>query len=475
MLDVVVNNPFRVLGIFTNAKQSEIVRNLGKIKAYLNVGKEVSFPEDLNYLLGDIHRSLDSAQKSQSSIKLPADKIRYALFWFCKNDAFDDLAISHIVNQELDNAIEILSRKISFSSIINLAVIAVIQKRYSDAIALYSQLAHNEELRISFSSVVCDDTFQISGDDLIHIVIDELLTEADPMVLINAMSDKEDIAYVSEKALSEPLARINNEISTAKSVSASDATASLRAGRALIKNTSFALNTVKSLVGETNIQYQSIADNLAKQILQCGINYFNNSDDEPSSKLSNALEIQEYATRIAVGKLVKDRCLQNLNILKKQKEQSVVDKDIRSIASILESHKLKGDSISNATALIDSVQPYLNNIKATLGEYSEGYLSISSAIANHALSMIISVINKNTDSRSNSKAAKEAIEKIQKMDLDTSTKSRVSQNLSIISSNLAAMPSGYEKADRATGGCLSQILGYVIFFGIIALLAQLCS
>ena len=67
-------------------------------------------------------------------------------------------------------------------------------------------------------------------------------------------------------------------------------------------------------------QYVFIADNLAKQILQCGINYFNNSKEEIERRIDKARTLQSYALSIAVGKLTRERCKENVNILDERKE-----------------------------------------------------------------------------------------------------------------------------------------------------------
>ena len=37
MLEIITNNPFRILGVYSNCKQTEIFRKVGKMKSYLNV------------------------------------------------------------------------------------------------------------------------------------------------------------------------------------------------------------------------------------------------------------------------------------------------------------------------------------------------------------------------------------------------------------------------------------------------------
>ncbi len=481
MINIITNNPFRILGVFSNAKQTDIVRNVGKMKAYLNVGKDVSFTTDLDFLLGSIGRTMESVQKAQSDINLPKDKIRYALFWFCNGNSLDDVALNHLANQDIGKAIEILGKKTSYSSLVNMAVIATIQGRYNDAINFYSQLVHNLANRNQFVTYVCGDTFQIDEDELMHIVIDELLTVAQPISLRNALTVSSDISYISEKALSEPLSKINSEIAKAKSVSGTDAYASLRAGRELIRNTKPALANVKSLAGISSI-YQSTADNLAKQILQCGINYFNNTNDE--NNVETALEIQQYALSIAVGKLVKDRCKQNVDILLERKKQAAYEKDILYVAAELKSFQSVSPSMQSAESLVRNCKPHLDVIKSNLGAYDDSYLKISSAVANNALGMLIAIVNQaqnvyyNISSGTLSytiDSALKAMVLIGSLDMTTQTRSRYNQNHTTLK-NLQSQLTAAERlaktppysppssgSDDTNWGCIIPIIIAVIF------------
>ena len=482
MLDIIINNPFRVLGVYSSAKQAEILKNANKMKAYLNVGKEISFPTDMNYLFTQIKRTTESAANAQTEINLPADKIKYALFWFCSVSPVDEVALSNLIAKNSAKAIEIFEKKASFSSILNLAVLSIVQQKYSLAASLYSMLIRTPEYKRKFLATICDETFHISDDELMHIVIDELLKVEKPLNLVNALTEAQDKVYVREKVLSEPLGKITSEINKAKSVSGSDADASLRAGKALIGNTKTALSTIKSLVGASHPQYQSIADNLAKQILQCGINYFNNSDDDDA--VENALKIQQYALNIAEGKMVKDRCEQNVNILLKKKEQNAYEKDLAAIAVELKLFQSATPSISRAKTLVNNCKPHLYVIKSNLGSNDEFYLKVSSAVANNALGMLISVVN---DAQSGSSMAYNivsgsltsiidnaisAMSLIGSLDMTSQERTHFDQNNSVLRqlrSSLNSIPSSTSTSPSSSSsgdtnwGCLIWIILIVIF------------
>lgn len=50
-MNLLSHNPYRVLGVMANAPVKERVANQAKIKAFLKVGKPISFPLDLEELL----------------------------------------------------------------------------------------------------------------------------------------------------------------------------------------------------------------------------------------------------------------------------------------------------------------------------------------------------------------------------------------------------------------------------------------
>ena len=127
-------------------------------------------------------------------------------------------------------------------------------------------------------------------------------------------TSEEDNSYLKDKAIAEPIAIISAEIAKAKNVKNDDFNAQYRAGFSLKNNTKEPLDIIRSLLKKSDMQYQMIADNLAKQILQCGINYYNNTDEDEYVKIDIAYDLQSYAYSIAIGKLTKDRCKENIEM-----------------------------------------------------------------------------------------------------------------------------------------------------------------
>lgn len=396
MLNIITNNPFRILGVYSNAKPAEIVSNCDDMEAYLSIGQSVSFDLDLNNLMPSVVRTTSSVSNAKKQINLPKDKLKNALFWFVK-DSSSEHATNYLKNGDFDNANSVFEIDDSFATRINKAVIALIQNDLGVAIANVNELIHDFDdlgLRDNFVKAICGDAFSITEEELAHLYIDTLLEEVDAAELLelfkeNSVSQDDD--YLEGKVVDKPISRINAEIAKAKSVQRDDANANLRAGKALMNNTKSDLAAVKELLGDSDMKYQMLADDLANTILQCGINYNNNNNNDDD--IDNVMVLQKYACKIAVGKLCKDRCNKNLAILEKKKVEKSIEADVSFIANQLQAFQTKSDTIDNARNLVNDCKPHLVSIKNQIGSQNDTYLQISSAVANNALGMIVTVIN----------------------------------------------------------------------------------
>ena len=394
-LKAVTDNPFRILGVFSNAKPAEIVSNCDDMEAYLSIGQEVLFDLDFNNLMQKVNRTSQTVELSKRKINLPKDKLKYALFWFLR-DSSSTHVVNYLKNGDFDNVYEVLDIEDPLSSMLNKSVTGILQDNdLGFAIQNITKIIHDDGYRNELVKVICGDAFTIDEEELAHLYIDTLLEEVSASTLMklfqeNGVSESDD-TYLKGKAVDEPILRINAEIAKAKSVARDDADASYRAGKALMENTKADLAKVKNLLGTSDMKYQMLADELAKTIQQCGINYFNNTDDDDD--IEKALTIQKYACKIAVGKVCKDRCNHNVAILEKKKEEQAIGSDLLFIANALRSFQNKIASINNARNLVYDCFPHLNNIKNQLGSSNDLYLNTSSAVANNALGMLVTVIN----------------------------------------------------------------------------------
>ena len=423
MLKIIQNNPYRFFGVCSNSSTKDRIANANKLKAYLKVGRSVDFAYDFENILDHLDRSLTGLGTANSSINLPQDQIKYALFWFIKDSPIDQMALEYLSKDNSEKAIELFNKKESFSSLINRGVVAFIQEDYANGIACITKVIHNDVYRDSFIKAVCGDSFTISEEELAMSFINSLADE----IPINQLSElfnehgssENDAITLNNLVINEYIANINAAITDAKGIDRNDAKAQYNAGISLMKSTKEPLAALEEhfftgeYVMETyamleiglplqlprkvyDQQYVFIADNLAKQILQCGINYFNNSKEEIERRIDKARTLQSYALSIAVGKLTRERCKENVNILDERKE-NLPPKEARYydglIQKALKKYSSQPQKIGPAVKLIETCIPYLMSIKETLGDSHPFYLKASTLIVNAALSNVIEEFN----------------------------------------------------------------------------------
>ena len=394
MLKSIQNNPYRVLGVCSNSPLKDRVANQNKMKAFAKVGKEMAFPLDLTGTIGSApQRDTESVAEATKLINLPEDQLLYALFWFIEKTPIDTIALNHLKAGDVAKALEILNKKSDASSLINKGVISFIK-------------GDNKTGFQSISAVLNDATWfgnlleylginnGLSGEDADRRFIEVLLKQFPASELIGYATTQEERNLIGTKAVEEPIRLINQAISVAQNAPRDDARANLVAGTKLMNETKSLLAQVQSIAGRNSLQYQTVADSLAKQILQSGINYYNNSDDDDSPR--KAMVLQEYALKIAVGKLTKDRCQENYDILKKAVDSmppAAVIPEVKAINAELERYCKLPDKISHAITLLNNTKPQLTSIKNKLGAANALYLKLSTQVVGNALHNVIEEVN----------------------------------------------------------------------------------
>ena len=398
MLRLINFNPYRVLGVLSNSPLKERVGNQARLSAFAKVGKETTFPNDFTEVIGEKPlRTEESIMSANTSLNLDKDQLKHAFFWFIKGGPIDEIALKHLQAGNVDKAKELFQKQETFSSLVNLAVIAFLQNDIQTGFGNIAKVLHDQSLLSKLQESLGITNLVISEDELSEIVIAELLTEVPASKLLSASTSPNDRAIISRNALEGPLSVINSAISTAKAADSHDPDAQLEAGTKLMNSTKSALQEVKKIAGASSPQYQMAADSLAKQILQCGINYYNNAPEEDLDSPRKAMVLQEYALKIAVGKLTKDRCQENYDILKQ-----AVD-NMPPVAVALEARKVKDelkrfcqlpDKISHSISLLTNTKPLLQTIKTKLGVSNPFYLSLSTQVVGNALHNVIEEVNR---------------------------------------------------------------------------------
>lgn len=391
MLDIIQDNPYHLLGIYSNSPTKERVANHNRLKAFLKVGKPVSFQLDLPQLLPAINRSAEAVSDADAKLTLPNEQLRYAQFWFMKATALDDIAMNHLIAGNVDGAISIWEKKDNASSLQNRIVCALIQNNYNEALVCADKLysVHAAD----FVGIVLGESHTATAEDLEYRFLDEVYSAIGTRILSYSLCDNWK-QYLENKSVTPLIETLQSAINTAKSSKGKGIKARLAAGTELMSATEASLSQLRSLLTESNLQYQMIADKLGLEILQCGIDYYNGS--EAADAAYKAMKLQTYALSIVVGKMAKDRCKENVDIL-----QKIIDdlppvevfEESRAINKLIREFYSENYHFNGAKDFLFGCEPYLISIKSKLGINNQFYVELSTSIANILLNFVIEKYN----------------------------------------------------------------------------------
>lgn len=393
-MDILQNNPYRILGVYANSPTKERLANHNRMKAFLKVGRSVSFPLDLTQYLSPLNRTDDTVAEAVARLTLPKDQMQYAQFWFVKVTSLDEVAFNHLISGEMDKAKEIWQKKECASSLQNLLVCALMRDDYETAISHAEVLYGNKLYVAQLVSAVVGSDGNSNSADLAFSFLDTLCGEIDVDKLLPCISYPSWKNHVIEKGTKPLIESIQNAIDVAQQSKGKGSMARLKAGEDLRKGTRNALLQLKKLLSPTDMQYQMIADKLGFEILQCGIDYFNDSEEQDAAP--KAMSLSKYAQSIVVGQMAKDRCKENIDIL-----QGIIDNlppsevwaEDKAIREELRKFCLLPDKISHAVTLLNNTKPHLQAIKFKLGVSNKYYLKISTQVVGNALHNVIAEVN----------------------------------------------------------------------------------
>ena len=393
-MNVLNNNPYRLLGVYTNSPTKERLANHNRIKAFLKVGKSVSFSLDLPQYLQPINRTDALVADADAKLALPKDQMFYALFWFIKTTPLDDIAFSHLIAGERSKAEDIWQKKETLSSLQNRIVCALMCDDYKQALSCAETLYGNMQYVGQLVSTVIGTSGGVDVTNLPFAFLDALCEETDVKKILPNITNSTWKKYIGEKAVKPLIDKIQEAIDVAKKSRGKGSLARLNAGKILVKDIKNTLSQLKNFLSISDLQYQMIADKLGLEILQCGIDYYNESDDADAAH--KAMKLQKYALKIVVGQMAKDRCKENVDIL-----QEIIDNlppsdvfaEDKAIHEELRKYCLLPNKICHAVTLLNNTKPHLQTFKRKLGATDDYYLKISTLIVRSALSNVIAEVN----------------------------------------------------------------------------------
>lgn len=391
---IVLQNPYRILGVYANSSKKDIVSSKGRATAFLKVNRLVEFPLDLKGILPAPARTLDLMNEAEAHLAIAKEQIKYAQFWFLqKMTPLDDIAFNHLLAGNMAGAKEIWSKQESLSSLQNKLVCYLIENKPWLAVKTAEKLY--EKFGADYiRKVDANCTLQMTATDLLHQFIDTLGENIGMQKLLGYELEAETKAYISSQTVGPLINKISVEVEKTKKVDHKDPKGRIEAARKLVTNTKEPFSQLKSILPATDSQYQMIADKLGLEILQCGIDYFNNSEED--GRHQTAMKMQKYAQSIVVGSLAKQRCKENVRILQDMIDKlppETVKKEHENLQKIIALFILLPVDVDAVLKFLKDTCTDLVSIKGKLGKDNSFYIQQATLIAQIALSKSIDALN----------------------------------------------------------------------------------
>lgn len=428
-MNTIKNNPYRTVGLLVGATAREQQRQINRLIQFIQAEQEpqadFSFP-----VLGEVERTVKSVNDAASQLNLDSDKMHAALFWFfIGNSITDEPALEALKDADKQNTIDTWSKltatgnltqrnSSAYHNLSTLLLCSAFDGSTIDKVLLEQSISLklkflDSEFVKDLKSLATDDTYETSNKDLQLMFLNQVQSEITKKGGINSNGFLEIVnkheflakADFLKGFVAQPIAEIEKQIEISKTKRKAKKEEVVVAGTDLFEKTRTNHNLLKSILGTSDLKFISISDKVSDEILQCGIQLFNDfKDHETYDPGKSAMDLFLKAKSLAIGNISKQRIQENIEGLQgwinekpeREKQKKIIN-DFESLRSLIDQYENINGTISSGKQLLSSAIPYLNNIKNTLGGNDELYLGISSRIASDALSMCVSEINKLQD------------------------------------------------------------------------------
>jgi len=407
------NNPYRIIGILAGATEKELQQRKSKIQAYARINKPIDSELDFSFL-PFVERTPAVIEQAFSSIEQAQDRLNHALFWFVNTTPMDAMAIDYLKKGDIQKAEEIWVRITegkeitpkNFSAFANLGTLYLRnendQRALQKAMALKTKLIESESF-VHFVHLVADQTLSVDRQRQLNNLITQWGTiPAQSLVALFAGCSDAIRQQVGKKASQEPIHKIETLLEKVEKKRREDPEAAYKAGKHLYTNAKDVLIQLKYTLGATDLNYKRLSDALAKELIQCSVDYINKLQDEvdDEQKLFNeGMELLQWAKSLAINNLTKERAQENIKTLERMKEREL-NRAINLLESVKEHYIEARNTLLRRQGLASLVSSSEDSPANVIVDQSINWEGISSMIRNEMVTpqMVLKIKNsKNTE------------------------------------------------------------------------------
>jgi len=432
-MDIIYQNPFRVLGIPVTATDREIVKQIGDMAIYAEMGKPIEYDSD-NFFSIKPDRTTESIQEAKQRIDQPKNKLFYAMFWFWENsnNTIDEMAFEELKNGNIEKTIEFWERETkngitsqNKSNHKNLSVLRLglsaqngklNKNHFLNSLSLSGEFLANGHFE-EFTKQVLGVRHSVDLLETTNHYIDEIISMVKPHLALkkseSKVTHKELFQYsatypdniqknIKDNFVKKPIHNIERQIDKSEQKRKDNDSKANKAGFELYKSTQEDIKQLQAVLSKSDLKYQLVADKLAEELIGCSIAYFNKYYDSNTDPGDDALKLLKYAKEIAVGDKIKDRIIDNQPNIEvyitdrpKRKKLKPVKSDFDFINKKIE-NLISYNGINKPEKIIsfiNSCTPKLKNIARKLGYNDSAFIEISDIVGNVGISQCIAILN----------------------------------------------------------------------------------
>jgi hypothetical protein len=316
-MDLVLRNPFRVLGLPVTASSREIAKRVSDLELFAELGKDKTYPNDFPDL-GDIDRSMEAIKDAARRIELPEMRVFHSFFWFRDGDTVDELAFECLNNFDLRETDSVWTKQFEKNSGIGKVSWRINRGAFSiwmagdleDSGTLYFEQALQD---IAFA---CEDLYdeattlipgasQVSPQRVRELIADALIEMAvrssEQVYGPNAIRMTEHCLYFHEQTLEYIASKITKPLTNAIQDAVDYSKAKRDEGTSLndlrrkngLTKVERIIYELRDSLGKNDPSFQAAANIFANEVIACAINAINRHE-----AVQTAMVLAEWAAEL---------------------------------------------------------------------------------------------------------------------------------------------------------------------------------
>lgn len=175
-MDIISNNPYRILGVLPGASYRDIEHNKHLINVFHKAGQVPVFSYDFENVFGQVVRTVESSNDAANKLSFNKYKVAYGLFWLHDASIVDKNALNILKEKSIWSAIRYLRicGRQDYSTYINLGCLSLACGNWADAIYCYSRLFDSREIWNQYVASVIGN-LNVSYDEELYLFVDNLI------------------------------------------------------------------------------------------------------------------------------------------------------------------------------------------------------------------------------------------------------------------------------------------------------------